>query len=77
QIARQGRPNANLTNKELTKFAPLDEASRQLLNAATEKLNLSARSHFKTIRIARTIADLAGRDNIEQNDIAEALQFRG
>lgn len=77
QIARQGRPNANLANKELTKFAPLDEASRQLLNAATEKLNLSARSHFKIIRLARTIADLAGRDNIEQNDIAEALQFRG
>lgn len=77
QMNRQGKPNANLSNKELSKFAPLDDNSQKLLDAATEKLNLSARSHFKIIRIARTIADLAGRDNIEQNDIAEALQFRG
>lgn len=77
QMNRQGKPNASLSNKELSKFAPLDDSSRNLLDVATEKLNLSARSHFKTIRIARTIADLAGRDNIEQNDIAEALQFRG
>ena len=77
QMTRQGKPNSSLSNKELDIFAKLDEKSRNLLNSATEKLKLSARSHFKIIRIARTIADLEGQKDIRQSDIAEALQFRG
>lgn len=77
QIYRQGKSNASLTNKELGEFAALNAESQTLLDAATDKLNLSARSHFKIVRIARTIADLDGREKISQNDIAEALQFRG
>jgi magnesium chelatase family protein len=77
QTARQHKPNANLTNKELGKFAKLSLDAQQLLEVANEKMNLSARSHFKIIRVTRTIADLAGEENISRNHLAEALQFRG
>ncbi len=77
QLSRQHRSNSLLTNRQLDKFAHLDESAKNLLSSASEKLDLSARSHYKIIRVARTIADLAGRENISASDIAEALQFRG
>ena len=76
QITRQKRPNSTLTNKQLEKFAALQPDARNLLATAAEKLNLSARSYFKTLRVARTIADLEKHDNIKKSDIAEALQYR-
>lgn len=76
QTARQKKPNSALSNKQLEKFAPLDNESKNLLATAAERLNLSARSYYKIWRVARTIADLNGRDNIESADVAEALRYR-
>jgi len=76
QISRQKKPNSSLTNKQLEKFAKLDATAKNLLTTAAEKLNLSARSYFKTLRVARTVADLAGRENVAAEDVAEALRYR-
>ena len=76
QTKRQKKPNSALTNKQLEKFAALDPESKNLLTAAADRLNLSARSYFKTLRVARTIADLNNHDQITTEDIAEALQYR-
>ena len=76
QLKRQGIFNASLDNKQLEKYASLEKAAAAILDSAAEKLNLSARSYFKIIRIARTIADLNARNNISSADIAEALRYR-
>jgi magnesium chelatase family protein len=76
QIKRQKKPNSSLSTKQLEKFAALDPAAKSLLSSAAEKLNLSARSYFKVLRVARTIADLSDHSDITQEDIAEALQYR-
>ncbi len=76
QMARQKKPNSALSNKQLEKFANIDAEAKNLLAAAAEKFNLSARNYFKTLRVARTIADLANRENIAREDVAEALQYR-
>ncbi len=76
QLNRQGIFNANLSNKQLEKYASLDKMAISVLDSATEKLNLSARSYFKIVRIARTIADLNARNDISSADIAEALRYR-
>jgi magnesium chelatase family protein len=76
QIKRQKKPNSALSNKQLEKFAPLGAEEKNLLTTAAERLNLSARSYFKTLRVARTIADLNNHDQITSEDVAEALQYR-
>ncbi len=68
--------NASLSSPNIVKYIPLSQAVKAFLDQAAEKLNLSARSYFKTIKVARTIADLDGSDQVEQPHIAEALSFR-
>jgi magnesium chelatase family protein len=68
--------NAQISNKELAIFCPLDGNSKALLAAAMEKLNLSARAYHRIIKVSRTIADLAGAPNILPEHIAEAVQYR-
>lgn len=68
--------NNVLNKKQLEQIAKLDEPSQRRLENAVESLGLSARGYFKTIKLARTIADLEACENITENHISEALQYR-
>lgn len=76
QLSRQGRVNALLDGPDLEQFAALDKELSAFLNTAAEKMGMSARGYNRIKRLARTIADLRGSDNIEMSDLAEALSYR-
>ncbi len=76
QWQRQGKLNAALTVPEMTAFCALPPIARQLLQRVMDKLNLSARAYHRIIKIARTVADLAAQEAIDQQHIAEALTYR-
>ena len=68
--------NARMGRREIERFCRLDEASATLLRIAMEELNFSARGHDRILKVARTVADLEGHENIAEEDIQEALQYR-
>jgi magnesium chelatase family protein len=68
--------NADMTLAEVRKYCQLDEACRSLMKAAMSQLQLSARAYHRVLKLARTIADLAGAENIAPAHLAEALQYR-
>ncbi|MFA6994824.1 MAG: YifB family Mg chelatase-like AAA ATPase [Patescibacteria group bacterium] len=68
--------NAEMTNSDIKTFCSLDSSGYQLLSMAGEKINLSARSYFRVLKLSRTIADLADEKNILPGHLAEALQYR-
>lgn len=68
--------NADMTNAQLERFCPVSGEAERFLGLAVERLGLSARSYHRMIKVARTIADLAGADRIEVENIAEAVQYR-
>ena len=68
--------NAQMNSRQIKSFCTLDADCRRLLDAAIEKLALSARAYHRILKIARTLADLAGETSIEQQHIAEAIQYR-
>lgn len=70
------RLNCSMNSQEIKKYAHLDKQSSDLLNNAATKLELSPRSYMRTIKVARTIADIDASDNITSGHIAEALQYR-
>ena len=76
QIARANKANAYLTNREVETFCKLRTADQQLLCTAIEKLGLSARSTHRILKVARTIADLAGSDAIASAHLSEAISYR-
>ncbi len=79
QKARYGRGgmyNSSLSSFQVSQLIKLDQAAESLLANASEKLNLSARAYFKTIKVAQTIADLAGAEIVQSQHLAEALTYR-
>ena len=76
QLSRQGHVNATLDGPELERVAALDDELTAFLNTAAERMGMSARGYNRIKRLARTIADLRGSDNIEMNDLAESLSYR-
>ncbi len=76
QIIRQGKMNAHLDGKELDAVVALNTELTEFLNNAAEKMGMSARGYQRIKRIARTIADLRGSDNVELVDLTEAISYR-
>lgn len=75
QVAR-GALNSQLGHARLAESAALDEASQALLDRAIDRLQLSARVAQRLLRVARTIADLGGRESVERAHLAEAISLR-
>ncbi len=70
------RANARMTHAQIKRYCPLDSTLGDMLQHAMEELNLSARAFDRIIKVARTIADLAGADDIAANHLLEAIQYR-
>jgi magnesium chelatase family protein len=76
QAARQGGSNALLDSAALDRHAALDEAAARFLQTASTRLGWSARGQHRALRVARTIADLAGAEKVTVGHVAEAIQYR-
>ena len=68
--------NADMGPTEVRQLCHLDEAGRALVKAAMQQLGMSARAFHRILKLARTIADLAGSEGIEMTHLAEAIQYR-
>ena len=75
-LGRRIKSNNEMTTKDVKKFCPLSPDSRTMLISAVSSMSLTARSYFKVIKVARTIADLEGVKEITALHLAEALQYR-
>ena len=76
QLKRAGKPNALLGTRELTRDCELQSNDQRLLERAIDKLNLSARAYHRILRLARTIADLAGAESLATAHLTEAIAYR-
>lgn len=68
--------NAQMSSKALREICQIDETGKTLLKTAMERLNLSARAYDRILKVARTIADMEGAEHIQNQHLAEAIQFR-
>ena len=77
RLARLGiAVNAHIPGREVRRVCRIDARGRRLLEAASDRLGLSARAYTRILRVARTIADLNGEDEITTAHLAEAIQYR-
>ena len=65
-----------MNEKEFKKYCALDKDSTSLLEIAFKRFNLTARAYNRILKVARTIADLDGKENIERKHLMEAIQYR-
>ena len=75
-LLRQHKPNAQLATREIDSYCTPDDKGATLLKQAIARLGLSARAYHRILRVARTIADLAGDEVVAGNHVAEAIQYR-
>jgi magnesium chelatase family protein len=68
--------NADMHNADIRKYCALDNDCQNLMKAAMQQMSLSARAYYRILKLARTIADLAGAEKIDSTHLAEALQYR-
>ena len=68
--------NSELTPKLIEKYCALDDECKTILESAFNRLGLSARAYSRILKVARTIADLDKKDNIEKSHLLEAIQYR-
>lgn len=76
RYGKKDKTNSNMSNKDIKEFAVPDSRGQALLNRASKKLGLSSRAYIRTLKVARTIADLDGSDKISYDHVSEALSFR-
>jgi len=76
QLDRCGKPNATLNNREVEQWCGLDEQCNALMDTAMDRFNLSARAYHRILKVARTIADLGGEEEISAQHLTEALGYR-
>ncbi len=76
QLKRQNKLNSRLSNKDLSEHSNLTIEAKNFLDTAAHNMKLSARAYIRTLRVARTIADLEDSKSIEVKHISEALQYR-
>ncbi len=76
QSDRQGKPNSRLAPGEIDAHCAIEPPAQQLLRQAIERLHLSPRAYHRILKVARTIADLAGSESITNAHVAEAIQYR-
>ena len=76
QLARQDKANHVLSTVEIDRYCRPDQAAEDLLQRTMQRLNWSARAYHRVLKVARTIADLAGAETIGQSHVAEAIQYR-
>ena len=76
QRERQSKLNARLTVSEVAQHCPPTAEAQALLEQAMSRLSLSARAHHRVLKVARTIADLAGRTLVDAVHLAEAIGYR-
>lgn len=68
--------NSEMAQSDIEEYVVISESSKNLLRLAVDKMNLSARSYYRILKIARTIADLNQNDSVSESDISEALSYR-
>jgi magnesium chelatase family protein len=76
QLQRQGKANAHLDAGEIETCCPIDDKARSLLRSAIERMGMSARAYHRVLKVARSVADLAGAEVIGAAHVAEAVQYR-